>query len=357
MSENATTPAWPVILIELKADRTVDIGGVPTPVDPGSDPRDVAMAVAADTARVLGRAVRVQAVEPDGTVYPLIVDVEGNVTQAGAPVPAKQPRRKLGLRRNRSGGGGPARPDNVFTASQPPQPQSWGAPAQSESNPPVPAVPSPLEAPPAHAHFPQSGYGPNAPAAELVEAPHTVAPVPPPAVPEPSPAEPPTVHEYAPSDVPSATPTSRSMEAGEPPPADSVTDGALSWQPHAVPVVEVGPEQPAGGERLSVPSPTAEQEHAIGVIARALDRGEPDQALVVAKTMARTAARSGDSGAALATQEMYAYVALLADRPDLAARLYADAVSAWDPCLVDEDAWRARLVENALLCRMRAEQG
>ncbi|MET7299637.1 hypothetical protein [Embleya sp. NPDC005575] len=262
MSDNAAVPAWPVVLIALGADRTVEIDGLPVPVNPGRDPRDVALAVAAETARTLGRAVRVQAVEPDGTTFPLIVDPRGNVVQAGDPLlPGKPSRRGRGLRRGRSDAS--PRPDHRRAGTQRAG-EVRGRPAHS----------------PAY---------------------------------EPSACEPPA---YEPS--------------------------ALSGQP-----TDDGP--PAGL------SPTSEQARALAVIARALDRGEPDRALIVAKTMARTASQSDDIGAVVATQEIYAYVAVLADRLELAARLYADALALCDSHPVDRDGWRDRLAENTDRCRARVD--
>ncbi|MYS87385.1 hypothetical protein [Embleya scabrispora] len=291
MSDNAAVPAWPVVLIALSADRTVEIDGRPVPVDPGRDPREVALAVATDTARSLGRAVRVRAVEPDGTTFPLIVDPQGNVVQGGEPVPAKPSRRGRGLRRGRSDAS--PRPDHP-RAGSPRAGEVRGRPAHSPAYEPS-AYEQPVYAEPAHE---QPVYA--------------------------DPAHEPPIY----------------AEPAHEPPAD---------EPPALPGPPTDDEPPAG------PSPTSAQAHALAVIARALDRGEPDRALIVAKTMARAASQAGDIGAVVATQEIYAYIAVLADRLDLAARLYADALAVCDSHPVDRDGWRDRLAENADRCRARVD--
>lgn len=304
MGEHTAVPAWPVILIELGPNDTVEIGGVPVPVEPGRNPRDVALAVAAETAGVLGRAVRVQAVEPDGTTFPLIVDSEGNVVQAGDPTPVKPARRGLGLRRGRTGtAAGPNRPRRGAAS----------APHQVRAAPPR----APEYEPPA---FPGLSGG---------------------ADPLRSPVDPPS------------TPT---PAVSAPPPAP-VGHAEVSPVPAAKEAEDAWPDEGGrrdAGEPPYVPTPTPEQQRALGVIARALDQGEPDRALIVAKTMARAAAAAGDIGAAVATRELHAYLALLADRADLAARLYDEAIALFDPSLVDRSGWRERLAENARWCRSRA---
>ncbi|GCD92493.1 hypothetical protein [Embleya hyalina] len=301
MSEHTAVPAWPVILIELGPNDTVEIGGVPVPVDPGRNPRDVALAVAAETAGVLGRAVRVQAVEPDGTTFPLIVDSEGRVVQAGDPTPVKPARRGLGLRRGRTA-----------AATGPRHPRAGAAPEVRVAPPRAPEYEPPA--------FPGLSGG---------------------AEPSPSPVDPPS------------TPT---LAVSTPPPAP-VEHVDVSPVPAAKEAEEAWPDEGGrwdAGESPYVPTPTPEQQRALGVIGRALDRGEPDRALIVAKTMARAASASGDLGAAVATRELHAYLALLADRADLAARLYDEAVALFDPSRVDRSGWRERLAENARWCRSRA---
>ncbi|MGW9210839.1 hypothetical protein ACWGR4_28100 [Embleya sp. NPDC055664] len=298
MGEHTAVPAWPVILIELGPNDTVEIGGVPVPVDPGRNPRDVALAVAAETAGVLGRAVRVQAVEPDGTTFPLIVDSAGNVVQAGEPVPVKPARRGLGLRRGRTG-----------TA---PRAGAASAPGVRPAPPRAPEYEPPA--------FPGLSGG-----AEPSRSPVDPPPAPTPAVSTPPPA--PVGH-------------------GDVPPVPAAKEAQEAWP-------DEGGRRDAG-ESSYMPTPTPEQQRALGVIARALDQGEPDRALIVAKTMARAAAASGDIGAAVATRELHAYLALLADQADLAARLYDEAIALFDPSLVDPGGWRERLAENARWCRSRA---
>ncbi|MFF7245491.1 hypothetical protein ACFZBU_16480 [Embleya sp. NPDC008237] len=310
MSDNAAVPAWPVVLITLSADRTLEIDGVYVPVDPGRDPRDVALAVAAETARSLGRAVRVQAVEPDGTTFPLIVDPQGNVAQAGDPVPAKPARRGRGLRRGRSDAS--PRPDRPHTGSQRPG-EVRARPAHS------PTYEQPAHSPTSEQPGHSATYERPAHSPTYEQPGHSPAYEPP----TPSPA----------SEQPAPSPTSE-QPADEP---------------------QTPPDPPADDERPAAPSPTAAQAHALAVMARALERGEPDRALIVAKTMARAASQSGDIGTVVATQEIYAYVAVLADRLELAARLYADALALCDSHPVDRDGWRDRLAENADRCRAHAD--
>ncbi|MGW1994544.1 hypothetical protein [Embleya sp. NPDC001921] len=95
MPDNSAVPAWPVVTIELLIDDTVRVDGVSIPVPSGVHPRAAALEAAAVTARVLGRPVRAEAVEPDGTVFPLIVAQDGGVTAADDPISPNTKRRSL----------------------------------------------------------------------------------------------------------------------------------------------------------------------------------------------------------------------------------------------------------------------
>ncbi|WP_406299949.1 hypothetical protein OG948_32780 [Embleya sp. NBC_00888] len=95
MPDNSAVPAWPVVTIELLIDDTVRVDGVSIPVPSGVHPRAAALEAAAVTARVLGRPVRAEAVEPDGTVFPLIVAQDGGVTAADDPITPNTKRRSL----------------------------------------------------------------------------------------------------------------------------------------------------------------------------------------------------------------------------------------------------------------------
>ncbi|OPC77465.1 hypothetical protein B4N89_43980 [Embleya scabrispora] len=101
MTGPSPVPAWPVVRIELSTDGRVRVDGTEVPVPPGVDPRAAALEAAAATARLLRRPVRATAVEPDGTVFPLIVAENGEVAAANDPAAPPHKRRSRPGRRKR----------------------------------------------------------------------------------------------------------------------------------------------------------------------------------------------------------------------------------------------------------------
>jgi hypothetical protein len=78
----ATVPVFPVLTMELTADGGARLNGRALPVGADQDPTDVALAAAADEARLLPGdygAIRVRGVAADGTVFPLVVCADGTV--------------------------------------------------------------------------------------------------------------------------------------------------------------------------------------------------------------------------------------------------------------------------------------
>lgn len=111
-TDPTTVPPAPLVTIVLSSNGTATVDNTPVPPPlPGQDIRTAALIEVTVRAARMGRAVRAVAKEPNGSVWPLIVDVDGTVT----PVPAH-----------------PALP-----AAPAPEPSTWSAP------PPVPADPHP----------------------------------------------------------------------------------------------------------------------------------------------------------------------------------------------------------------------
>ncbi|HSA53951.1 MAG TPA: hypothetical protein VLH10_28055 [Yinghuangia sp.] len=131
-------PRWPVIAIRLDGDGSVTVDGEPLALAPGEDARTVAMERARHTADLLGRPVRVDAREPDGTVFPMVIDGTGDVAEAGPPVVPGPQRR--GLLRRRSA---PAQAEAGAAPLPPPAPARADevSPAGAFTAPPVPVPP------------------------------------------------------------------------------------------------------------------------------------------------------------------------------------------------------------------------
>ncbi|MGW9214607.1 hypothetical protein ACWGR4_47665 [Embleya sp. NPDC055664] len=92
MIDPASVPASPVIVIEMTARGETVVDGVLVPA-PAEFARAEAIRRVSVKALSLGRAVRTVAVEADGTRWPLIVDVDGEVTAVDAhPAPDPRPR-------------------------------------------------------------------------------------------------------------------------------------------------------------------------------------------------------------------------------------------------------------------------
>ncbi|WP_055587795.1 hypothetical protein [Peterkaempfera griseoplana] len=91
----APVPDWPCPTVRITADGRVEADGITVPVPEGIGPDGVLGWAAAHTARQyerIGRAIRVTAVEPDGTRRPLIVHLDGTVVHPdGTPLRALGP--------------------------------------------------------------------------------------------------------------------------------------------------------------------------------------------------------------------------------------------------------------------------
>ncbi|MEU8030684.1 hypothetical protein AB0C13_18870 [Streptomyces sp. NPDC049099] len=93
-----SVPAWPLVTIVMTRDGTVLVNDAAVPVPAGADPRAAGVAAAAEhvTRLGLGRPVRANATEPDGTVWPLLIHPDGTATPTGDAI---RPERRRWLRR------------------------------------------------------------------------------------------------------------------------------------------------------------------------------------------------------------------------------------------------------------------
>ncbi|MFI9724530.1 hypothetical protein ACIHFE_33710 [Streptomyces sp. NPDC052396] len=93
-----SVPAWPLVTIVMTQDGTVLVNDAAVPVPAGSDPRAAGVVAAAEHVTRLGltRSVRARAMEPDGTVWPLLIHPDGTATPAGEAI---RPERRRWLRR------------------------------------------------------------------------------------------------------------------------------------------------------------------------------------------------------------------------------------------------------------------
>ncbi|MGW1674613.1 hypothetical protein [Streptomyces sp. NPDC002324] len=93
-------PAWPRYQLTAQADGTVTVTGPAAPAQPYAGRGEAVTAVAAIAARLAPpRAVLADAVDDDGTTWPLLIDPDGTVHEAGPAVPAKKAKARR-LRRN-----------------------------------------------------------------------------------------------------------------------------------------------------------------------------------------------------------------------------------------------------------------
>ena len=101
-TDPATVPDWPSPTVQLRADGTVQVDGISIPVPqhlPEDQVRRWAVTHVAAQYKRLGRPIRVTAVDPDGTTYPLIVHADGTTSEAA---PIDGPRRRGLLPRART---------------------------------------------------------------------------------------------------------------------------------------------------------------------------------------------------------------------------------------------------------------
>ncbi|GCD96901.1 hypothetical protein [Embleya hyalina] len=285
MDTDPVVPAWPIVHIELLSDDVVRVDGEEIAVPPGDSARQAALAKAAETARLLRRPVRAEAVEPNGTTFPLIVAADATVTEAGEPSPAPAARRRL-LGRSRSAPAkkAPSRPSApVPTIPPAPEPdqRNNAAPALGIPTPPTPA--HPIEIP----HDRQPGR------------PHTAAkntsPV--------APVAPPT--------------------------------------PRHSPAITHPEDEP---EAFTAPGTHASER--VAQVARAVQAGDLDEAMALAvswETDQEATATPDTSGLA---REVQAYVTLLTGRPEVAVGLFVSAITMRKSTPGDTEA--IRLADNAL---------
>lgn len=371
MTDHVDVPGWPVVTIQLNDDTDVQVDGVPVVVGPGVNARQAAIESVVGTAQVLGRPVRAEAIEPDGTLYPLIVEPDGTVRSAGPEIPVNGGRKGRG--RRKSGATGETSTPRVAArpeASVPPPTRATAAPAQ-DPRPLVTPVAAAEVAPTAAS---EPDYGPPAePAATGLNwtppPTETEAPAPPPppveASPSPEPPPPPAV-----VPVPRATPAPQ--PANSPPPQPTRAPDPVSAEPRR-PVLEKPsvteelPAQPAPapapdaeaatGQEL-IPKPNALQKDALRRINAAIAAGDNVNALAIAGQLDADSENEGDAAAALAAREIHAYVAIRAGQAQVAVKLFAEAAVARAThdkrigagSATTPDRWSWRLAQNAHYC-------
>ncbi|MBT2384059.1 hypothetical protein [Streptomyces sp. ISL-11] len=135
-----SVPLTPVYTIVISTAGQATIEGEPVEPLPGQDARTSALADIRVRAALRGHPIRINAKEPDGTVWPLIVDHDGAVTPLSAPHPVPLP---APVRPAPAPVAEPVRP--APTPAPAPTPVRAAAPAQ----PPVPPQPAPAPQPPA----------------------------------------------------------------------------------------------------------------------------------------------------------------------------------------------------------------
>lgn len=311
MYDTAAVPAWPVIRVELSADDSVRVDGVVIPVAPGVLPREAAMAAVAETARLLRRAVRVEAVEPDGTAYPLVVDGDATVVAASDSGNARAPRRRLlGRRQRRASAEAPA-----------------SLPGRGVSPPVARRSVAPVEPPGQDADAPEPPFSPRPFGAQAKAARE--------------------LGEAEPEQGPMPPQVAEGMDGARPSRLD-VAASAPEEEPEAF------PSHPARAEVATpTPIPTPEQARSVQVIQRAFEEDDFEEALAAAAALDLETAAAGDANGASAARELHAYVTLLAGRAERAVRLYVDAALLRDPRPESADAEAIRMTENAHHCWLR----
>ncbi|MFI8848871.1 hypothetical protein ACIGW3_01485 [Streptomyces sp. NPDC053499] len=127
MYEPAEVPAWPTYALVVQDSGRVTVSGPLLPASEHSSRASAIDAVAA-AADGLGRPVRAEATEPDGTVWHLVISPDGAVGElSDGAQPAKAPRKR-------------------HAPAPSPQPDTAGGPAPRPEPTPVPA-PTPPRAP------------------------------------------------------------------------------------------------------------------------------------------------------------------------------------------------------------------
>lgn len=91
-AELSNVPLTPLVNITLSTDGEASVDGSPVePVDEDQDARTAALAEVRIKAARRARPVRANAYEPDGTVWPIIVEPDGAVTALEEPHPTTKP--------------------------------------------------------------------------------------------------------------------------------------------------------------------------------------------------------------------------------------------------------------------------
>ncbi|WP_432158048.1 hypothetical protein [Streptomyces sp. bgisy153] len=91
VTDHDAVPLTPVYTIVIRESGEASVDGHPVETLPGQDARDAALANIQERAARLDRPVRVNAKEPDGSTWPLIVDWDGEVTPLDHPHPTPPP--------------------------------------------------------------------------------------------------------------------------------------------------------------------------------------------------------------------------------------------------------------------------
>ncbi|MEH6375918.1 hypothetical protein V7793_16500, partial [Streptomyces sp. KLMMK] len=86
-----SVPLTPVYTIVINAMGGASIDGEPVEDLPGADARTSALSEIRVRAALRGHPIRINAKEPDGSVWPLIVDHDGAVTPMPGPHPTPPP--------------------------------------------------------------------------------------------------------------------------------------------------------------------------------------------------------------------------------------------------------------------------
>ncbi|MFH8787225.1 hypothetical protein [Streptomyces roseoverticillatus] len=132
-----SVPLTPVYTIVISAAGEATIEGEPVEPLPGQDGRTSALAEIRVRAAKRGHPIRINAKEPDGSVWPLIVDHDGAVTPLAAPHPTPAPAPVAPVAPVF-----PAAPVAPVAPQPVPVPQPVPAPV-----PPAPVAPAPAPAP------------------------------------------------------------------------------------------------------------------------------------------------------------------------------------------------------------------
>ncbi|MGW0661918.1 hypothetical protein [Streptodolium elevatio] len=405
MTETMEVPGWPVVTIEMSDADSVVVDGVRIPVPTGTDPRVVAVEQVTKTAQLLGRPVRCEAIEADGTIYPLMVAPDSTVTEAGPRISPKA-RKSFGRRRGSSAAppAPPAPGRRVPTGAAPlPQPEPRPEPrSDPRSDPPMAPRSEPVPeqrpqwqyegepesvAPPFHPVAPQVQAPAQAPVPPQVQ-----APVPPPVRAEPpapmpvsEPTAPAAASAPAPAPASPAPPVSQQapvppLAAAVPPPAPVAPPAAVprpvpepvaavpepvsaipepapaAPEPRPVPEVRRATPPPPPGAPRALPVPTPEQSQVLRGIRAAVASGDIDSALQRALALEDAVRQTAeDPERLIAAREVSAYVTMLAGETDRAVGLFARA--AVDRVGMDglSDPWATRLAKNAHYCWLQVD--